>query len=50
MAVKNGKKRSESYVFDLVDALRAPILTHCTAWADTIPERLLKVIQTEWLG
>jgi hypothetical protein len=30
--------------FDLIDALQSPILTHDTSWADTIPQRLLKVI------
>lgn len=32
------------YSFDLIDALQSPILTHDVSWADTIPERLKKVI------
>lgn len=31
-------------VFDLMDALQAPILTFDTSWADMIPDRLKKVI------
>lgn len=37
-------KESDKFVFDLTDALRAPILTHASAWADCIPERILKII------
>jgi len=42
--MKSQSKIIDSYIFDLMDALRSPVLTHAIAWADTIPERLLKVI------
>jgi hypothetical protein len=36
---------SESdHVFDLADVLTAPLLTFSVSWADTIPERLLRII------
>ena len=38
------KKAIDRAVFDLMDALRSPILTHAQIWADTIPERMLKII------
>jgi hypothetical protein len=39
------KKRSEdSHVFDLVDALEAPVLTFSMSWADIIPKRLLDIL------
>jgi hypothetical protein len=31
-------------VFNLMDALRAPVLTQSVSWAEAIPERLLKII------
>lgn len=31
-------------IFDLVDALRSPVLTHSEAWKDLIPERILHTI------
>ena len=37
-------KKPDDYIFDLLDALRSPILTHAAAWSDCIPERLLKII------
>jgi len=42
--MKSQSKIIDSCIFDLMDALRSPVLTHSIAWADTIPERLLKVI------
>jgi len=42
--MKSQSKIINNHVFDLMDALRSPVLTHSIAWADTIPERLLKVI------
>jgi len=38
------KKVVDNAVFDLMDALRSPVLTHAQAWADVIPERMLKLI------
>lgn len=35
---------TNSYVFDLMDALTAPILTFTTSWSDTIPKRILNII------
>ena len=37
-------EKSNDEAFDLLDALQAPILTHNVSWADTIPERLRKII------
>ena len=37
-------KESEKGLFDLIDALRAPILTHAGTWKDAIPQRILKII------
>jgi hypothetical protein len=33
-------------IFNLMDALRSPVLTHTTSWADCIPKRLLDIITT----
>lgn len=38
------RKTDDGYVFDLVDALSAPILTFSQLWADVIPERVLNII------
>lgn len=37
-------KSENSYVFDIVDALSAPILTFSQQWADTIPQRILNQV------
>jgi len=37
-------EKESDHVFDLTDALSSPFLTFCDAWADTIPERLLRII------
>ena len=37
-------KEGDKFVFELMDALRAPVLTHASSWADCIPERVLKII------
>ena len=42
---KQKEKRESDYVFDIMDALRAPILTFTELWADTIPQRLLDIVQ-----
>lgn len=42
----NREKGIDSYIFDMLDALKAPILTFSQAWADTIPNRLLDIILT----
>jgi len=34
----------EDGVFDLVDALSSPVLTHAQTWADCIPDRLIKIV------
>lgn len=41
---KQKKKASESYVFDITDALSSPILTYSASWADMLPKRLLDII------
>ena len=34
----------EDGVFDLVDALSSPVLTHAQSWADCIPDRLIRIV------
>jgi len=42
---KNPKPKCESsYIFDIVDALSAPILTFSPLWSDTIPKRMLQIV------
>ncbi len=45
---KKGEPRKEvaDAAFEMVDALTGPILTFSTAWADTIPSRLLELVPT----
>jgi hypothetical protein len=38
------EKSDDSFILDIVDALQAPILTFSPAWADTIPERMLRIV------
>jgi hypothetical protein len=38
------ESKTDNYVFDLIDALQSPILTHDTSWADVIPTRIRKII------
>jgi len=39
------KDKSEfAFVLDIVDALQGPILTFSPAWADTIPQRMLRLV------
>lgn len=38
------ESRIDEQVFNLMDALRSPIITFETSWADTIPPRLLNTI------
>jgi hypothetical protein len=45
----NKKKTADRYTFDLLDALRAPVITSSQMWADSIPERLLKELPAERL-
>lgn len=42
--MKSSHKVVEDGVFDLVDALSSPVLTHAQIWADCIPDRLLKIV------
>jgi hypothetical protein len=42
--MKSSSKVVEDGVFDLVDALKSPVLTHAQSWADCIPDRLIKII------
>ena len=42
---ENNQKRESNYVFDIVDALSAPILTFSKHWADVLPERILNIVQ-----
>jgi hypothetical protein len=42
--MKSLSKDSSDAVFDIMDALRAPILTFSTSWADCIPQRLKEII------
>jgi len=41
---KETPRHIENHIFDLIDALQSPILTFSTAWADTIPERIIQII------
>lgn len=41
---KPKEKKERDYVFDIVDALTAPILTFSQLWADVIPKRMLDII------
>ena len=36
--------KQDSGIFDIMDALTAPVLTHAQSWADSIPGRLIKTI------
>jgi hypothetical protein len=38
----NEKKAADEYSFNLMDALRSPVITASPMWADTIPARLLR--------
>ncbi|WP_127127986.1 hypothetical protein [Pseudoflavitalea rhizosphaerae] len=40
-------KQGNDAVFDIMDALTAPILTFSPSWADTIPKRLLELVPLE---
>lgn len=40
-------KQWDDAVFDIIDALTAPILTFSESWADTIPSRLLNLVSIE---
>lgn len=42
--VKQNKRQTEKFVFEFMDMLSAPILTHSAAWKDAIPQRLIKEI------
>jgi len=42
--MKKHDKDAERCVFNLVDALRSPVLTHSSSWADCIPERIIRRI------
>ena len=42
--MKSSQKVAEDGVFDLMDALTSPVLTHSQMWADLIPDRLIKII------
>lgn len=45
-----GKRREEeAFVFHFMDILSAPILTHDSAWADSIPKRLIDAIKLQRL-
>lgn len=44
------KSSSNDQIFDLMDALRSPVITHSLSWADTIPKRLLEIITTARLA
>ena len=41
---KTKQKSESSYIFDIVDALSAPILTFSHQWADTMPKRILGIV------
>jgi hypothetical protein len=41
---KEKSKSEDSFVFDLIDSLTAPVLTFSESWPDTIPQRLLEVV------
>ena len=42
--MKSKSQVRDKFTFELMDALRSPILTHSQAWADCIPKRLLDLI------
>ena len=48
--MKQESKLVDEQVFNLMDALRAPILTHSSSWASAIPSRLLEVIPIDRLA
>jgi len=37
-------QNDDSFVFDIMDAMTAPIITFSMAWADCLPQRLLDII------
>lgn len=37
-------KIAEDGIFDLMDALSSPVLTHASTWKDCIPDRLIKIV------
>lgn len=41
---KEEKEKKIDVVFEIMDALTAPVLTHCELWKDSIPKRLLDAI------
>lgn len=41
---KQKQKTEDSFVFDLVDAISAPVLTFSQSWADTIPKRMFDIL------
>jgi hypothetical protein len=41
---KQKHKTADSCIFDLADALRAPVLTFSEQWADAIPKRLFDIL------
>ena len=42
--MKQKSTTTNKYVFELMDALKSPVLTHAQSWADCIPQRILDII------
>jgi hypothetical protein len=42
--LKQKQKSEKDYVFDIVDALSAPVLVFSTLWSDIIPKRLFEIL------
>lgn len=41
---KQKQESDDNYIFDIMDALTAPVLTFSQQWADTIPKRMLEIV------
>ena len=49
-STKKKSKIIDEQVFNLMDALRSPVLTFSQGWADCIPERILEIIPVSRLA
>jgi hypothetical protein len=43
-SLKPKHKKEDNYIFDIMDALTAPVLTFSHHWSDTIPKRILDIV------
>lgn len=44
---QSDRQIQDGYIFDLMDALRSPVLTHEASWISAIPDRMLKLVTME---